>query len=418
MWRPSSNMASVSKKGLRVSIFALNFPPESTGIAPYTGSLAGGLTAAGFDVTAQVAHPHYPKWKIHDGYGGWTREERAEGVRVRRLLHYIPLRPRGLRRLLSEVTFGCRLVLSRWDSPRVVISVSPPLFATILVAVRLRLTLRRPRFIVWVQDLYSLGLKETAEGGEFVQRIARWAEWLTIRIADQVVVIHQSFANYLENDLGVSPSKIEVIRNWTHLPTVPEIDGSEAKERLGWTRYSYLAIHTGNMGVKQGLDNIVEAARLADMQGTDIQFILVGDGPERKKLEEGGSGISRLAFVDSLDANDYRLALAAADVLLINEKPGVSGMAVPSKLTAYFDAGRPIVAATDPNGIVASEVTETHTGLVVTSGNPAALLDAVQKICREPQLAALYGMNGRRHRLATLDERLALARWQKLVGQY
>lgn len=55
--------------GPDICIFGLNFPPEPTGIAPYVGALATGLAAAGHDVTVHVAHPHYPKWEVYDGYG-------------------------------------------------------------------------------------------------------------------------------------------------------------------------------------------------------------------------------------------------------------------------------------------------------------------------------------------------------------
>jgi glycosyltransferase involved in cell wall biosynthesis len=170
------------------------------------------------------------------------------------------------------------------------------------------------------------------------------------------------------------------------------------------------------MGVKQGLENIVDAARLADERGAPVQFILVGDGGERERLGRYACGIARLSFVDPLNNEDYRLALGAADVLLVNERAGVSEMALPSKLTAYFDAERPIVAATDPSGITAAEISSADAGVLVPAGDPVALLDAVLALREDPDAAARYASNGRQHRNATLNERDAMDHWLELVS--
>lgn len=398
-----------------ICVFGLNFPPEPTGIGPYLGGLASGLAAAGHDVAAFVAYPHYPKWEVQEGYRGFTRDELFHGVPVRRLRHYVPRPPRGVRRLASELSFGVRLVASRWGSPRVVISVSPPLFASAMVALRIRLTRRRPRLILWVQDIYSLGLAETGEGGTLVRRITKEVEKWTMRGADHVVVIHSRFAEFVIDQLGVPEASVVVSRNWTHLPASTEIESQAAKSKLGWISQPFLAVHTGNMGVKQALENIVDAARLADERGEPVQFVLVGEGGERAALEEYGRGVARLTFVDPLADDEYRLALGAADVLLVNEKAGVSEMAMPSKLTAYFDAGRPVVAATDPAGITASELAAAQAGVVVPAGDPAALLDAVLALQADPNAAASYAANGRRHREAVLGEGAAIQRWRDLV---
>lgn len=398
-----------------ISILGLNYPPEPTGIGPYTGALAAGLQRLGYQVTAHVSHPHYPEWTIYEGYGQWLRTERRDGVVLCRRLHYVPRSPRGIMRLLSELSFGVRLVLARLNRPRVVIAVSPSLFSTALVVLRLRLTPRRPPVVVWVQDIYTLGLAETGEGGGFAGRVTRWIEALTLRAADRVVVIHQRFADYAIEVFGLKPSDVLVVRNWTHLPATEPVDASAAKSALGWPTDATLAVHTGNMGIKQGLGNVVEAARVADELGAPVQFVLVGDGSERRTLMEQASGISRLTFVAPLNDERYRLALGAADVLLVNEKPGVSSMAVPSKLTSYFDAGRPVIAATDPDGISASEVTASGAGMVVPAGEPNSLLAAVLAIGADAEAAARFGRCGRQYREAILDERSAIETWASLI---
>lgn len=400
-----------------VLIFGLNYPPEPTGIAPYTGALAAGLAQRGYRVTSYVAHPHYPEWKIREGYGTWRSTEQIDGVEVHRLRHYVPRNPRGIRRLLSELSFGLRLIFCRIGHPRIVIAISPSLFSTALLLARLRLTPRRPRIAVWVQDIYTLGLAEIGEGSGFARRVTQWLESRTLRDADLVVVIHDRFKEFVTQELGVSADKTAVVRNWTHLPKWEPVERATARRQLGWPQEMTLAVHTGNMGAKQGLAAIIDAARLAQESGDPVQFVLVGDGGERQALERVAIGAEHVTFIDTLNGEDFRLALAAADVLVVNEKPGVASMAVPSKLTSYFAAGRPVVAATDPNGITASEINASQAGVIVPAGDPEALLQAIVELSSNEAAAARFGLNGEIYRESVLDENAAIQRWANLIDK-
>lgn len=417
MNRVAGEVAGDDTSNARVAVLGINYPPELTGIAPYTGALAAALARAGHHVTAHVAHPHYPGWSLAPGYGQWTLSEDLDGVRVIRRRHYVPRSPRGIRRLASELSFGVRLVFGRWGSPHIVVAVSPSLFSTALASLRVLLTPRRyrPALVVWVQDIYTVGLAETGEGGKFVRSVVKRVEGLTLKVADRVVVIHERFGEIIEGQFRVNPAKIVVFRNWTHLPPAEPVSVASARAALGWPADVVLAVHTGNMGSKQGLENLIEAARLSAQRNEAVHFVLVGDGGERQQLQELAEGLNNVKFVEPLDDQMYRLALAAADVLIVNEKPGVSAMAVPSKLTSYFDAGRPVIAATDLGGITAAEVTAAAAGISVPAGDPGALLDTVIAVVGDPQAAAQLGQNGRRYRELVLNEQHALRVWVSFI---
>ena len=167
--------------------------------------------------------------------------------------------------------------------------------------------------------------------------------------------------------------------------------------------------------MKQGLDNVIEAARLADSRGDHVRFVLLGDGAERARLEEHAAGVQSLQFIRPLDDTGFVQALASADVLLVNELPGVSEMAVPSKLTSYFAAGRPVLAATDADGITAAEVLGAGAGVVVPAGDPQEVLDGALGLGRASDLALKYGEAGRRYRETVLSEEHALDSFTRLI---
>ncbi|MGW0161214.1 glycosyltransferase family 4 protein [Mycobacterium sp. NPDC003323] len=409
--------SAVLEGGADVCILSLHYPPETTGNAPYTGALAAGLAARSHHVSAYVAHPHYPEWKVRAGYGQWRSTEVIDGVTVHRMRHYVPQPPRGLRRLASEISFGIRLLASRFRSNGVVVAVTPALFATALAALRVRIMRTRPALVIWVQDIYTLGMTETKEGGGLSSQVTRFVERLVLRSADRVVVIHPRFADYISTELGVDPRRITVIRNWTHLKPAQPMTKLEARTTINWPVDRLLVVHTGNMGAKQGLDNVVETARLADACSAPIEFILVGDGSERARLEQLAEGVERITFVDPLDDASYRCALAAADCLLVNELPGVANMAVPSKLTSYFDAGRPVVAATEIDGITASEVRQANAGVVVEAGDPQALLTAALAISQDSERSADCGINARRFCKERLSSDSAIGAFEQVLQE-
>ncbi|WP_292833494.1 glycosyltransferase family 4 protein [Microbacterium sp.] len=399
----------------RVLLLGLNFPPEKTGISPYTGAMARGLARLGYVTRVLTTHPHYPDWKVQSGYGEWSRSEQIAGVAVTRLKHYVPTQPRGVRRALSEASFGARAAAHRWGGPDAIVVVSPALISSVLVAMRAKLTHRKTPLVVWVQDLYTLGMVETGQSGALPVRVIAALEGWLLRSADRVVVIHDRFAERVAEDFGVPCDRIEVVRNWTHLPPAPEVDVVSARERLGWTPAETVVLHAGNMGVKQGLHNVIEAARVASDRELPVRFVLLGHGSERDRLKELGQGLPTLEFLSPLNDADFSAALASADCLLVNELPGVSEMAVPSKLTSYFSAGRPVVAATDIRGITAEEIRAADAGIVVRAGDPEALLDAIRGLAADPGHAEHLGKNGRLYRESVLDEQMAIKRFSEML---
>jgi glycosyltransferase involved in cell wall biosynthesis len=216
-------------------------------------------------------------------------------------------------------------------------------------------------------------------------------------------------------DFSVDPDRVTVIRNWTHLAPAPSIDRDATRRALGWGEET-VVLHAGNMGVKQGLDNVLDAAQLAVDRNESVRFVLLGNGSERDRLKHDGKGIAALQFIDPLPDSEFAASLAAADVLLVNEKPGVSEMAVPSKLTSYFSTGRPVLAATDVRGITADEVRAAGAGVVVPAGDPGELLNAAVALGSDPPRSDALGASGRRYRETVLDETYAIDQFATLLS--
>ena len=79
----------------------------------------------------------------------------------------------------------------------------------------------------------------------------------------------------------------------------------------------YLVVHTGNIGKKQGLDVVPRAARFLEAAGSDVEFVIVGDGNQRHVVQDAASDCANVRFAGFLPEDQYPLALRAADLLLL-----------------------------------------------------------------------------------------------------
>jgi colanic acid biosynthesis glycosyl transferase WcaI len=400
---------------VRVAILGINYVPEPTGIAPYTSGFAVGLAKRGHDVQVLTGVPHYPQWKRYGGSAGFRSDEVINGVRVRRFNHPVPRKLSWAGRAAMELTFGSQLTTAGWGRPEVMICVTPPLLAAAMAAARARLTWPRPAIGIVVHDLYSRGVAETGAASGMSARALGVVESLTMRLADGVAVIHPGFTTDLVEHLGVDRRKIRETRNWTHVgPPDPSASASFRSEHR-WAADEVVVLHAGNMGYKQGLENVIAAAELAARSDSRARFVLLGDGNQRAYLEAAGARVHNLEFLDPVSEEQFPAALGSADVLLVNERPGIAQMAAPSKLTSYFRSGKPVLAATDSAGITAGELSASGAGVCIPADRPDLLLSEALRLGTDRVLAGKLGEAGRRYCDELLSEEAALDRFERWI---
>ena len=399
---------------MKILVVGLNYAPEHSGIAPYTSGLATGLHLRHHSVRVVTGVPHYPAWSNFTGFTGWRRREAVNGVPVIRRRHVIADGGRGMSRVAMELTFGGASVTEPWDQPDVVVCVSPALFATAAVVARARL--QHVPVVVWVQDLYGAGARELG-AHPAVSSILPRVERAVLRSADAVAVIHERFRSHVVDELGVPADRVSVVRNWSHHTAPAASDtGTGTRDELGWAG-RVVALHTGNMGAKQDLQNLVEAGREAERRGSDVLFVLVGDGSQRGALTQLADGCPNVRILAPVDEAVYVDMLAAADVLLVNEHPGLVATSVPSKLTSYLRSGRPVLAATGSDSATAAEIRLSGAGIVTAPGEPATLLDATVALAADPEQCRLMGERGSGFADQHLSETAGVAAFEELLAR-
>jgi colanic acid biosynthesis glycosyl transferase WcaI len=390
---PDATMNHVSGTKKRVVVFSTYYWPEETGIAVYSTKTAEALAEAGFDVTVVTALPHYPEWRVHAQYAGrWMVEEEHGGVRVLRHRVWMPTKHDALQRGAYEASFFAFGVLRALRVPAdAVLAVTPGLSTVAAGALCARV--HGVKLGVIVQDLVGAAAAQSGmPSGSSVAGITGRMEASLLQRAERVVLVSEGFRRTVQ-DGGVKAGRIDVIRNWSHVEP-PRGDRSKVRQRLGWTDSEFVVLHAGNMGYKQGLEVAVSAAADAARRGLPIRLVFMGDGNQREPLEAAASDLPNVNFLDPQPADLFADVLAAADVLLVCERPTVKNMSLPSKLTSYFSVGRPVIASVADDGLTAHEVRAARGGIVVSGGDPQALTRGVQKLQQDPELCSRLSSNG------------------------
>ncbi len=369
---------------MRVLILSINYWPEVTGIGAFTTYRAEHLAAAGHDVEVCTTFPYYPAWKVPAEYAGrfWLTEER-NGVRIVRSRAYVPNQVTSIKRILFEASFIAGVMLRGLvrKRPDVLLVVSPPLG---LAAPAILLS--RLWSVPYVFDVEDLQPDSAAD----LKMLPLWAVKLLYKV-ESAAYRHARLVTTLTPNMrqrivakGLAEDKVELLEprmDESLIDLPPEVgDAFRRKYDLG---DKFLVTHSGNMGVKQGLDVIVDAAALGRADES-LLFLCVGDGAdcERIKRRVADLDLGNLRFLPLLDANDFRGLMSASGICLVTQQHPVAEIAFPSKIVTYFAAGRPVIASVNPQCEVAHVMREAGAGTVVAAEDPAALRDAIDALRR------------------------------------
>jgi colanic acid biosynthesis glycosyl transferase WcaI len=370
------------------------------------------VAARGHQVTILTGMPSYPAGRVMAGYGGLFRREKTEGISILRACVYPTQRAERVPRLANYFSFAASSAVMGTALLReadYVMVESPPLF---LGPTGWWLSLRAgARMIFNVSDLWpesavSLGLlrresrafRVAADLESFCYRRA----WLVTGQSHSTVAdIQRRFPDvrtyHLSN--GVDTSRFG-----------PDHRSDAARRTLGSA--STIVLYGGLHGLAQGLDQVLGAAEHLRHE-PDVQFVLIGEGPEKAALMRAAveRGLSNVTFFPGRPFAELPSLLASADILVVPLRSEIPG-AVPSKLYEAMASGRPtvLVASGEP-----AEIVRTHgAGIAVPPGDVAGIAQAILQL-RDANAARGAGERARRAAQAHFNRDIICARFIDLL---
>ncbi len=195
---------------------------------------------------------------------------------------------------------------------------------------------------------------------------------------------------------GVPPGKIEVIPNFADTGLIRPLPRRNAFSAAHGLDDRFVVLFAGNIGLSQGLEHVLEAARrLAGHP--EILFLIVGAGAAKPGLVDLAArlGLPNVRFLPFQPYQDIPEMYAASDAGLVPLKRGFTGESVPSKVLSILAAARPLIASVDEGSETWRLAREAGCGLCVPPEDPAALTGAVLDLAGDRKRGLRMGAAGR-----------------------
>jgi len=394
---------------MKICFFNRSYWPDQAATGQLLTELAEDLASRhGWDVTVVAGRALHGDADDRGRLAPVVRETRR-GVTILRAngTRFRPRRFAG--RAANYLTYFSSAVLAGLQAgrPDVVVSLTDPP----IIGLAARWTARRSgaRFVYLCEDIFpEVAALVDDFRSEGVNRALDRVNRFLLREADAVVSLGDRMRRRLVEEKGADPARVHVIHNWADCDAIVPGPKDNAFTRAHGLGDRFVLMHSGNIGLSQNLDVLIDAAaRLAARDR--IVIAIVGDGARRDALEREAArrGLANVRFFPYQPKALLHESFAAADAFLVSLKPGLEGYIVPSKVYGVLAAGRPFVAAVDPSSEVATIAREHGCGIFAAPGDPDALAGAVVSLADDPQATRAMGQRARAAALR-FDRRVAV----------
>ena len=253
---------------------------------------------------------------------------------------------------------------------------------------------RKVPYIYSLQDVFpdSLVSSGLASKGSLLWKIGRKIEDKTYGYADRIIVISNDIKrNIMEK--GVPEEKISVIPNWINVNEVRPVPRAENKlfDELGIDRDRFIVVYAGNLGMAQGIDTFIEAAKKV----SGVDFLIFGDGSSKEEYIEQSKGCGAIHFYPLLPRERVAEVYGMGSIALVACKKGLGGGAVPSKTFSIMASSTPVLLSFDRGTELWDLIERENCGLCSEAGDADQLAEAIEYAAAHREELSLMGQRAR-----------------------
>lgn len=232
-------------------------------------------------------------------------------------------------------------------------------------------------------------------------RLAILLERLTYKLCAVSVETNHSYRDIALRRGQIPPGDVFVVRS------APDAERfADARPDSSWRHgRQYLVGYVGVMGMQDGLDYLIDAASLiiTDWERHDIQFVLVGAGPELPRLRQRATALglgSQVQFTGRLPDADLGAVLATADVCVNpDEANQMNDISTMNKIMEYMALGKPIVQFDLHEGRVSAG----DASLYAARNDATSLAKCIIELIDDPWQRTRMGATGQQRLTTTLS---------------
>jgi len=399
----------------------MNYAPEKIGTGKYSAELAEWLANKGIEVCVIAAPPYYPEWRVQSTYSAWRyKREVIKQVIVWRSPLWVPKIPRGLTRILHLFTFAISsapiAIRYAFWKPDYIFVVEPPIVTAPIALFVARIC--NSNSWLHIQDFeIDAAFKLGWIHGKKIRSLAEKIEHWLMRRFNHVSTISNNMIKGLERK-GISNGVL--LPNWVDTTLIyPDNTQNTYRQQLGIDEETVVAMYSGTMARKQGLEILVQAAKVfsnsnikgaSDKSTGDVLFVFCGTGPGRNELNDSCKYLENVRLLDLQPTERLNELLNMADIHLLPQKADAADLVLPSKLTGMMASGRAILAIADEHTEIANILEDK--GVVVSPGDQAEFVRALKTLAEDTGLRERLGKAAREYAVQHLEKEVILRRFE------
>jgi colanic acid biosynthesis glycosyl transferase WcaI len=392
-----------------------HYAPDLGPSAPLFTMLSTELAKRGHQMIILTAVPHYPTGEVPAPFRKkFIQRSLENGIEIIRIRVPSLKRSNFAGRLLQFICYQLGATWAGFSKKYDTVFVANPALWVWLPFTCLCVIRRKPA-IFSIYDVYpDVGIRLGIFKNKLVIKGVTALERYCLKHSRIVRIISESFRPGMHR-LGVPDSKIALIYDWVDTDLIQPLPKETPFAKAHGLDKQFVVLYAGNLGLSQGLENILFAAEQLVAQ-QDILFVLVGDGAGRKSLVEEAERrqIHNVRFIPFQARELIPEVLASADVSLVVLKKGIGFESLPSKILSILASNRPIIASIDEGCEAWNLIQKAAAGLCVPPENPTELVNAILSLKNDKDLCEQMGKNGRKWALLNHSPQVAAEVFERL----
>ena len=396
------------------------FLPEKAASIYLTENRLEAFAKAGFDTVIWASRPtrglsdeeyqEYKKKYLETMYGGKVT------------VHRFAMFREGKNPLLRALRYSLNWIIQLWKGLRekdvdcIYLASTPPIQGLLGAFIK---KFRGIPFVYNLQDIFpdSLYNNGLANKGGILWKIGRVIENFTYKHADKIIVISEDFKKNIMAK-GVPEEKIVVVYNWVDQNAVVYIERENNKlfDKYNLDRSKFYIEYSGNIGLSQNMDMLLEV--MEDLQDNypDINLVLVGEGAYKAQVEKivADKQLKNVVMLPFQPYEDISHVFSLGDVGLVISKPGTGAASVPSKTWSIMSASRPVLANFDENELK-DILAGNECGIFTKAGDKEAFKQSIITLYENRELCKQFGKNGRQFVMDNLTREVGTQKYVDVI---
>ena len=400
---------------MHLLFFNRSFYPDIEATGQFLTELCEDLISYGHTVTVVAGYSHHVNNKKTRSL---IKKEEYKSIKIIRV--YGTQFPKNFLfcRLINLTTYFLSAFVGGFfveNKPDVVIAqTDPPVSGLLGICFG---KLYNAKFIYSCKDLYpEIGIVTGRLTNPFLNLLLKEINLLSFKLAHKVICLGDDMKRKIVKK-GISEEKIEIVYDWANLENLYPINkNSNPFVKSHNLQNSFTVMYSGNIGLTQGLEKIVDVANYFKSNHS-IKFLIVGDGANKTNLQKlvKEKELTNIQFLPYQQRNELKYSLGAADIHLITIEKGLGGVMVPSKIYGILACGKPFIAWIDEDSEISVIAKKYNCGITLSPGDISAMIQTIEGCLSNPQKMLDMGKNGLEAATKYYERRISTSKFNQII---